>query len=182
MVRESFLFAEGLLSDAGKMVSTVAIGVVDLGQLAVSGLEIASDFLSGQESPQWMLEDWQGTIDNGLALGRLALGAVVAKLEDFINSVREDWDTSYGQLKEGIQIIESELASIDSSKNSEYTQGILNIFWGFRRLEVLIGDADELLVALHKKFMYKSGEITLEEYLDDGVIELEEVDDETEDL
>ena len=100
------------------------------------------------------------------------------KLEDFINSVREDWDTSYGQLKEGIQIIESELASIDSSKNSEYTQGILNIFWGFRRLEVLIGDADELLVALHKKIMYKSGEITLEEYLDDGVIELEEVDDE----
>ena len=100
------------------------------------------------------------------------------KLEDFINSVREDWDTSYGQLKEGIQIIESELASIDSSKNSEYIQGILNIFWGFRRLEVLIGDADELLVALHKKFMYKSGEITLEEYLDDGVIELEDADDE----
>lgn len=100
------------------------------------------------------------------------------KLEDFINSVREDWDTSYGQLKEGIQIIESELASIDSSKNSEYTQGILDIFWGFRRLEVLIGDADELLVALHKKFMYKSGEITLEEYLDDGVIELEDADDE----
>ena len=100
------------------------------------------------------------------------------KLEDFINSVREDWDTSYGQLKEGIQIIESELASIDSSKNSEYTQGILNIFWGFRRLEVLIGDADELLVALHKKIMYKSGEITLEEYLDDGVIELEDADDE----
>ena len=100
------------------------------------------------------------------------------KLEDFINSVREDWDTSYGQLKEGIQIIESELASIDSSKNSEYTQGILDIFWGFRHLEVLIGDADELLVALHKKFMYKSGEITLEEYLDDGVIELEDADDE----
>lgn len=104
------------------------------------------------------------------------------KIEDFINSVREDWDTSYGQLKEGIQIIESELASIDSSKNSEYTQGILNIFWGFRRLEVLIGDADELLVALHKKFMYKSGEITLEEYLDDGVIKLEDADDETKDL
>ena len=67
------------------------------------------------------------------------------KLEDFINSVREDWDTSYGQLKEGIQIIESELASIDSSKNSEYTQGILDIFWGFRHLKVLIKDADELL-------------------------------------
>ena len=100
------------------------------------------------------------------------------KLEDFINSVREDWDTSYGQLKEGIQIIESELVSIDSSKNSEYTQGILNIFWGIRRLEVLIGDADELLVALHKKFMHKSGEITLEEYLDDGVIESEDADDE----
>ena len=104
------------------------------------------------------------------------------KKEDFINSVSEDWDTSYGQLKEGIQIIESELASIDSSKNSEYTQGILNIFWGFRRLEVLIGDADELLVALHKKFMYNSGEITLEEYLDDGVIKLEDADDETKDL
>ena len=70
------------------------------------------------------------------------------------------------------------MVTIDSSKNSEYTQGILDIFWGFRRLEVLIGDADELLIALHKKFMYKSGEITLEEYLDDGVIELEDADDE----
>ena len=135
MVRESFLFAEGLLSDAGKIVSTVAIGVVDLGQLAVSGLDIASDFLSDQESPQWMLEDWQGTIDNGLALGRLALGAVVANspltvFEFAIPEVHEMAENSRNVAYQiGNQILK-DLTSGDFSIYGQYIFEIASLFIG----------------------------------------------------
>ena len=99
------------------------------------------------------------------------------KLDDFLEDLRDDWDSSFKQLRGGLQILESQVESIESSRNRAYTKGILEIFWGLRRLEVLLDDADDLLVALNKKFMYESGEISDEEYLDDGILNVKYLDE-----
>ena len=99
------------------------------------------------------------------------------KLDDFLEDIRDDWDSSFEQLKCGLQILESQAGSIESSRNSAYTKGILEIFWGLRRLEVLLDDADNLLVALNKKLMYESGEISEEEFLDDEILNVKYLDE-----
>lgn len=99
------------------------------------------------------------------------------KLDDFLEDIRDDWDSSFEQLKCGLQILESQAGSIESSRNSAYTKGILEIFWGLRRLEVLLDDADDLLVALNKKLMYESGEISEEEFLDDEILNVKYLDE-----
>ena len=102
-------------------------------------------------------------------------------LDDFIEDIQSDWDSSVDQLKTGLELLESQIHSIESSENKSYTNGILETVWGLRRLEVLQDDADKLLTNLNKKFLLKSGEITQEEYLDDGHLNVEVVDDEDDD-
>ena len=102
-------------------------------------------------------------------------------LDDFIEDIQSDWDSSVDQLKTGLELLESQIHSIESSENKSYTNGILETVWGLRRLEVLLDDADKLLTNLNKKFLLKSGEITQEEYLDDGHLNVEVVDDEDDD-
>lgn len=99
-------------------------------------------------------------------------------LDDFIEDMQEDWDSSVAQLKTGLELLESQIHSIESSENKFYTNGILETVWGLRRMEVLLADADELITKLNKKFMFKSGEITQEEYLDDGRLKIEVIDEE----
>ena len=98
------------------------------------------------------------------------------KLDDFLEDIRDDWDSSFEQLKDGLQILESQIESIESSRNRAYTKAILEIFWGLRRLEVLLDDADDLLLSLNKKLMFESGEISEEEFLNDGILNIEIVD------
>ena len=102
-------------------------------------------------------------------------------LDDVIEDIQSDWDSSVDQLKTGLELLESQIHSIESSENKSYTNGILETVWGLRRLEVLLDDADKLLTNLNKKFLLKSGEITQEEYLDDGHLNVEVVDDEDDD-
>ncbi|WP_259334900.1 hypothetical protein [Streptococcus parasanguinis] len=102
-------------------------------------------------------------------------------LDDFIDDIQSDWDSSVDQLKTGLEFLESQMHSIESSENESYTNGILETIWGLRRLEVLLDDADELLTNLNKKFLLQSGEITQEEYLDDAHLNVEFVEDEEDD-
>ena len=99
-------------------------------------------------------------------------------LDDFIEDIQSDWDSSVDQIKTGLELLESQIHCIESSENKSYTKGILETVWGLRRLEVLLDDADKLLTNLNKKFLLQSGEITLEEYLDDGHLNVEVVGDE----
>lgn len=102
-------------------------------------------------------------------------------LDDFIDDIQSDWDSSVDQLKTGLELLESQMHSIESSENKSYTNGILETVWGLRRLEVLLDDADKLLTNLNKKFLLQSGEITQEEYLDDGHLNVEVIDEEADD-
>ena len=99
-------------------------------------------------------------------------------LDDFIEDIQSDWDSSVDQLKTGLELLESQMHSIESSENESYTNGILETVWGLRRLEVLLDDADELLTNLNKKFLLQSGEIIQEEYLDNGYLNVEVIDEE----
>ena len=99
-------------------------------------------------------------------------------LVDFIEDIQSDWDSSVDQLKTGLELLESQIHSIESSESNSYTNGILETVWGLRRLEVLLDDSDELLTNLNKKFLFQSGEITKEEYLDDGHLNVEVIDEE----
>ena len=99
-------------------------------------------------------------------------------LDDFIDDIQSDWDSSVAQLKTGLELLESQIHSIESSENKFYTNGILETVWGLRRMEVLLADADKLLTNLNKKFLLKSGEITQEEYLDDGHLNVVVIDEE----
>ena len=56
------------------------------------------------------------------------------KLDDFLEDIRDDWDASFEQLKDGLQILESQVESIESSRNRGYTKAILEIFGVLRRL------------------------------------------------
>ena len=102
-------------------------------------------------------------------------------LDDFIEDIQSDWDSSVDQIKTGLELLESQIYCIESSENKSYTKGILETVWGLRRLEVLLDDADKLLTNLNKKFLLQSGEITQEEYLDDGRLNVEVVGDEEDD-
>ena len=102
-------------------------------------------------------------------------------LVDFIDDIQSDWDSSVDQSKTGLELLESQIHCIESSENKSYTKGILETVWGLRRLEVLLDDADKLLTNLNKKFLLQSGEITQEEYLDDGRLNVEVVGDEEDD-
>ena len=102
-------------------------------------------------------------------------------LVDFIEDIQSDWDSSVDQLKTGLELLESQIHSIESSESNSYTNGILETVWGRRRLEVLLDDSDELLTNLNKKFLFQSGEITKEEYLDDGHLNVEVIDEEADD-
>lgn len=102
-------------------------------------------------------------------------------LDDFIDDIQSDWDSSVDQLKAGLELLESQMHAIESSEDKSYTNGILETVWGLRRMEVLLADADKLLTNLNKKFLLKSGEITQEEYLDDGHLNVVVIDEENDD-
>ena len=102
-------------------------------------------------------------------------------LDDFIEDIQSDWDSSVDQLKAGLELLESQMHAIESSEDKSYTNGILETVWGLRRMEVLLADADKLLTNLNKKFLFQSGEITKEEYLDDGHLNVEVIDEEADD-
>lgn len=82
-----------------------------------------------------MLEDWQGTIDNGLALGRLALGTVVANspltvFEFAIPEVHEMAENSRNVASQiGNQILK-DLTSGDFSIYGQYIFEIASLFIG----------------------------------------------------
>ena len=95
-----------------------------------------------------------------------------------LNNNNEDLVSYLEQFETGIQKLESNMKSISSSQDKCYTKGIVDLFLALDGLIENFSEMDKILTIINKNFMYKSGEITLEEYLDDGVIELEEVDDE----
>lgn len=101
--------------------------------------------------------------------------------KEFLNDLNNNNEALVSYLEQfetGIQKLEGNMKSISSSQDECYTEGIVDLFLALDGLIENFSEMDKILSLINKKFMYKSGEITLEEYLDDGVIELEDANDE----
>ncbi|MBX9096446.1 hypothetical protein [Streptococcus gordonii] len=85
------------------------------------------------------------------------------------------------QLSSGITLLDKKKNKISSSKDLDYTTGFVDIFLALDGLEDTFSEFKQLSIKLNKQFMYHSGEITQEEYLDDGHLNVEVVDDENDD-
>ena len=82
------------------------------------------------------------------------------------------------QLSSGITLLDKKKNKIFSSKDLDYTTGFVDIFLALDGLEDTFSEFKQLSIKLNKQFMYHSGEITQEEYLDDGILNVEIVDEE----
>lgn len=82
------------------------------------------------------------------------------------------------QLSSGITLLDKKKNKISSSKDLDYTTGFVDIFLALDGLEDTFSEFKQLSIKLNKQFMYHSGEITQEEYLDDGILDVEIVDEE----
>ncbi len=51
------------------------------------------------------------------------------ELDDFIDDIQSDWDSSVEQLKAGLELLESQMHAIESSEDKSYTNGILETVW-----------------------------------------------------
>ena len=108
-------------------------------------------------------------------------GELIDKTEiiDVIEMLQEDFENEYAQLKNGIKVMEGlDLGHLTDSNDGQYIHGMVEIYGSILDLGNYFQDLYDIHVKISKKFRYISGEITLEEYLDDGVIELEDADDE----
>lgn len=108
-------------------------------------------------------------------------GELIDKTEiiDVIEMLQEDFENEYAQLKNGIKVMEGlDLGHLTDSNDGQYIHGMVEIYGSILELGNYFQDLYDIHVKISKKFRYISGEITLEEYLDDGVIELEDADDE----
>jgi len=108
-------------------------------------------------------------------------GELIDKTEiiDVIEMLQEDFENEYAQLKNGIKVMEGlDLGHLTDSNDGQYIHGMVEIYGSILELGNYFQDLYDIHVKISKKFRYISGEITLEEYLDDGVIELKDADDE----
>ena len=74
-----------------------------------------------------------------------------------------------------------EKLDLDTLKNDDkqlYLDGMFDIYTSLLNIENYFADLREIHIQVSKKIRYLNGEITQEEYLDDGILNVEIVDDE----
>ena len=82
------------------------------------------------------------------------------------------------QLKNGVTLLDKKKNKISSSKDQDYTTGFVDVLLALDGLADSFSEFKQSSIKLNKQFMYHSGEITKKEYLDDGILNVEIVDDE----
>ncbi|MFR3747597.1 hypothetical protein [Streptococcus sp.] len=85
------------------------------------------------------------------------------------------------QLKNGITLLDKKKNKISSSKDQDYTTGFVDVLLALDGLADSFSEFKQSSIKLNKQFMYHSGEITKKGYLDDGILNIEIVEDEEDD-
>ena len=80
------------------------------------------------------------------------------------------------QLNSGLGLLEKKKNRISSSQDPFYTSGFVDIFLALDGLEDAFSELKHLSIAMNQHFMYESGEISEEKFLDDGILNVEIID------
>ena len=103
------------------------------------------------------------------------------KILDITEDINEDFQEDIDNLVSGIHLLEK--LDLDTLKNDDkqlYLDGMFDIYTSLLNIENYFADLREIHIQVSKKIRYLNGEITQEEYLDDGILNVEIVDEEEE--
>ena len=95
---------------------------------------------------------------------------------DDLKSCEKAINECLNQLNSGLSLLEKKKNEISSSQEPSYTSGFVDIFLALDGLEDAFSELKHISIVMNKHFMYESGEISEEEFLDDGILNVEIVD------
>lgn len=95
---------------------------------------------------------------------------------DDLKSCEKAINECLNQLNSGLGLLEKKKNEISSSKDPSYTSGFVDFFLALDGLEDAFSELKHMSIAMNKHFMYESGEISEEEFLNDGILNVEIVD------
>ena len=104
------------------------------------------------------------------------------KISDVNEDINEDFQEDFDNLARGIQIMgKLDLDTFNDADKQLYLNGMFDIYTSLLNFENYFADLREIHIQISKKIRYLNGEITQEEYLDDGLLNVEVVDEEDDD-
>ena len=95
---------------------------------------------------------------------------------DDLKSCEKAINECLNQLNSGLGLLEKKKNEISLSQDPSYTSGFVDIFLALDGLEDAFSELKHMSIAMNKHFMYESGEISEEEFLNDGILNVEIVD------
>ncbi|AGK71096.1 Uncharacterised protein [Streptococcus cristatus] len=95
---------------------------------------------------------------------------------DDLKNCEKAMNECLNQLNSGLSLLEKKKNEISSSQDPSYTSGFVDIFLALDGLEDVFSELKHVSIVMNKHFMYESGEISEEEFLDDGILNVEIVD------
>ena len=104
------------------------------------------------------------------------------KISDVNDDINEDFQEDIENLVRGIHLMEKlDIDTLKDTNNQLYLNGMFDIYTSLLNFENYFADLREIHIQVSKKIRYLNGEITQEEYLDDGRLNVEVVDEEEDD-
>ena len=104
------------------------------------------------------------------------------KISDVNEDINEDFQEDFDNLARGIQIMgKLDVDTFNEADKQLYLNGMFDIYTSLLNFENYFADLREIHIQISKKIRYLNGEITQEEYLDDGLLNVEVVDEEDDD-
>lgn len=104
------------------------------------------------------------------------------KISEVNDDINEDFQEDIENLARGIHLMEKlDIDTLKDTNNQLYLNGMFDIYTSLLNFENYFADLREIHIQVSKKIRYLNGEITQEEYLDDGRLNVEVVDEEEDD-
>lgn len=100
------------------------------------------------------------------------------KISDITEDINEDFQDDFDNLVRGIHLMEKlDIDTLKDANKQLYLDGMFDIYTSLLNFENYFADLREIHIQISKKIRYLNGEITQEEYLDDGHLNVEVIDE-----
>lgn len=101
------------------------------------------------------------------------------KISDVNEDINNDFQEDIDNLARGIHLMEKlDIDTIEDTDRQLYLNGMFDIYTSLLNIENYFADLREIHIQVSKKIRYLNGEITQEEYLDDGHLNVVVIDEE----